>query len=229
MSEKKVVSRNVAIALGIICVVLAVGLVGAITNYTSIISGEDNTIATKDSQIQTLTSQKNQLQTWLDGNITYYNSQISSLNSQIADLQNQKNQLQTWLSGNITNYETQISSLNVQITDLRNQITDLRNQIDTLRAPKLIKVNLRADDVRHVYSWDPDDNLHVYGQICNVGTNWAYNCKLHVVAYQSGVVAIDTHIILGTIAGESWTSVDSTVYYSGSALTDWTITPEWNI
>jgi ABC-type xylose transport system substrate-binding protein len=49
MSEKEVVGRNIAIALGIICMVLAVGLVGAIANYTSIISGKDNTIASLDS------------------------------------------------------------------------------------------------------------------------------------------------------------------------------------
>lgn len=35
MSEKKVVGRTVAIALGIICVILAVGLVGAVVVYTS--------------------------------------------------------------------------------------------------------------------------------------------------------------------------------------------------
>ena len=42
MSEKKVVSRNVAIALGIICIILAVALVGAVANYTSIMSEKDN-------------------------------------------------------------------------------------------------------------------------------------------------------------------------------------------
>jgi len=36
MSEKRVVGRNVAIALGIICIVLVVGLIGAATNYMSI-------------------------------------------------------------------------------------------------------------------------------------------------------------------------------------------------
>ena len=41
MSEKKVVGRNVAIALGIICIVLAVSLVGVIANYTSIINNKD--------------------------------------------------------------------------------------------------------------------------------------------------------------------------------------------
>jgi chaperonin cofactor prefoldin len=238
MSEKKVVGRNVAIALGIICIILAVGLVGAVANYTSIISGKDNTIVSKDSQIQTLTSQKNQLQTWLEGNETLLNETQTWLNGNRTLL----SQTQTWLNGNLTLIDTlntqitnlqdqisglnsQISSLNAQITSLQNQITYLQNQIDTLKAPKLIKVNLRADDNR---PWLGTPYLHVYGYICNVGTNWAYNCKLHVVAYQSGgVVAIDTYITLGTITGESWTSVDSSVYYSGSALTSWTITPEW--
>ena len=50
-SGKKVVDRNVAIALGIICILLAVVLVGTVVYYQS-----------RDSQIQTLTSQNNELQ-----------------------------------------------------------------------------------------------------------------------------------------------------------------------
>jgi len=165
-----------------------------------------------------------QTQTWLNGNLTL----INTLNAQITNLQDQISDLNSQISSlnaQITSIENQIVTLQNQIIDLQNQVTDLQNHIDTLKAPKLIKVNLRADDNR---PWLGTPYLHVYGQICNVGTNWAYNCKLHVVAYQSGgVVAIDTYITLGTIAGESWTSVDSSVYYSGSALTSWTITPEW--
>jgi hypothetical protein len=55
MSEKKVVGRNVAIALGIICIVLAVSLVGVIADYTLIIGGKDNTIASLNSQVNDLT------------------------------------------------------------------------------------------------------------------------------------------------------------------------------
>ena len=217
MSEKKVVGRSIAIGIGIICVILLIALVGVVANYTSIISGKDNSMVTKDSQIQTLTSQKNQLQTWLDGNKTLLT------------------QTQTWLTGNltlintlntqITNLQDQISGLNSQISSLNAQITDLQNQIDTLKAPKLIKVNLRADDNRPFLG---TPYLHVYGYVCNVGTNTAYNSKIHVVAYQSGgVVAIDTYIILGTISGESWTSVDASPTYGGGALTGWTLTLEW--
>jgi Trk-type K+ transport system membrane component len=44
--KKKVVSRTVAIALGIICIILVVGLVGAIADYRSILNRKDNTITT---------------------------------------------------------------------------------------------------------------------------------------------------------------------------------------
>jgi predicted PurR-regulated permease PerM len=59
MSEKKVVGRGVAIGLGIICILLAVGLVGAIANYASIINGKDNTISSLNSQVSDITSTLN--------------------------------------------------------------------------------------------------------------------------------------------------------------------------
>lgn len=90
-------------------------------------------------------------------------------------------------------------------------------------APKLVSVNLLADDNRTVLA---TPYLHVHGNICNVGTNSAYYWTLHVVGYQSGgVVAIHTFIDLGIVTGESWTSVNLILYYNGSALTSWTMTP----
>lgn len=83
-SEKKVASRTVAIALAIICIILVVSLVGAIAGYTSIIRGKDNTITT-------ITNQKNQLQTYLNGNATLLN------------------QTQKWLLGNITAYDNYVN------------------------------------------------------------------------------------------------------------------------
>jgi len=71
---KKVVGRTVAIALGIIAIILAVGLVGAIADYTSIISGKDNTIANDNKTIT-------QTETWLNANITSLTAQITSLQS----------------------------------------------------------------------------------------------------------------------------------------------------
>jgi uncharacterized coiled-coil protein SlyX len=89
MSEKRVVGRNVAIALGIICIVLVVGLIGAVTNYTSIMRTKDDTIASLNSQI---TDKDNTISS-LNLQIASKDSQISSLNSQIVDLQNQINNL----------------------------------------------------------------------------------------------------------------------------------------
>jgi hypothetical protein len=82
--EKKVVSRTVAIALGVVCIILVAGLGGAIAYYTTTINGKDNTITT-------ITNQKNQLQTYLNGNETLLN------------------QTQRWLLSNITAYDNYVN------------------------------------------------------------------------------------------------------------------------
>ena len=51
---------------------------------------------------------------------------------------------------------------------------------ETLKAPKLVKAHLMGGDNR---PWFGTPYLHIYGYIVNVGTETAYNCKLHVVAY----------------------------------------------
>ena len=106
---------------------------------------------------------------------------------------------------------------------LENQITDLQSQVFSLKAPKLV-TRLSASDQRPLFQ---TPYFHVYGEVWNVGTNMAYNCKLHIIIYQGAVVAEDTYINLGIIEGEDFASVDSKVYYEGSALTDWSIIPEW--
>jgi cell division protein FtsL len=85
VAEKKVVGRTVAIALGIICIILVVGLVGAIANYTSIINGKDDTITTKNSQI----ADKDNTISSLNSQVSSKDSQISSLTTQNTNLQNQ--------------------------------------------------------------------------------------------------------------------------------------------
>lgn len=123
-------------------------------------------------------------------------------------------------------------SMQNQISALNTDKTNLQNQINALRAPKIIKVDLKTSET---YGWNPV--LHVYGYLCNVGDNTAYNCWLHVVGYLSnGVVASDTHISLAAISGGSWVLVDIPISlsYSGSSniynptrLTNVTITEEW--
>jgi len=46
--------------------------------------------------------------------------------------------------------------------------------------------------------------------------------------YQGSVVAEDTEIVLGTIYGEGYVSVDENIYYSGEAITSVSATPNWS-
>jgi hypothetical protein len=59
--EPKTVRKDVAIALGIICMILAVSLVGVIADYALIISVRDSTIASLNSQVSQLQNQLNNL------------------------------------------------------------------------------------------------------------------------------------------------------------------------
>lgn len=101
----KMYGRSVTVVLGIICVILATSLVGAIANYTSVISEKDNTIASLNSQLQ-------QLEMWLDGNRTLLT------------------QIQNWLQGNITYYESRIEILQTEISNLNSQIQSLQEEYD---------------------------------------------------------------------------------------------------
>jgi prefoldin subunit 5 len=140
MSEKKVVSRNLAIILGVVIIILLAGLVGAIANYTSITNDKDNTISSKNSQISDL---QNQISS-KDSQINSLNSTVKSLEAsleknetQLAQTQTLLSQTETYLQGNLTKnavLNSQITSLESQISSLNSQITSLQNQISTLNA-----------------------------------------------------------------------------------------------
>ena len=87
MSEKKMVRRSVAMALGIICVVVVAGLAGAFAYY---VNDKNNTISSLTSQVSSK------------------DSQISQLNSQILDEYSQISQL----NSNVTSLQSQIDNLN---------------------------------------------------------------------------------------------------------------------
>jgi uncharacterized coiled-coil protein SlyX len=115
MSEKKKVSRNVAIVLGTVCILLIACLGIAMAYYTMTINGKDTTINNKEMTI-------NQL----NATITEQINTIASLDASITNLTNENNQLQAWLGGNITSYEIQISSLDGQISQLENSENSLQ-------------------------------------------------------------------------------------------------------
>jgi hypothetical protein len=111
-TPKRVVRRSVAMALAMMCIVLVAGTGGAIIYYTSAANDKDKTISSQNSQISSLGNQKNQLQTWLDGNETllnqtqanntYLQEQIDSLNSTVTNLQNQVNNFEIGSTDNST-------------------------------------------------------------------------------------------------------------------------------
>ena len=67
MGENGLARRNVVIVLGTVCIVLAVGLVGTLAFYTSIISEENNKISALNSQISQLEFNVTHLQDQLNG------------------------------------------------------------------------------------------------------------------------------------------------------------------
>jgi hypothetical protein len=60
MSDKKVVSRNVAIGLGALCAILLVALVYSFVNYTTVLRDKDSLIASLNAQIVDLGGQPGQ-------------------------------------------------------------------------------------------------------------------------------------------------------------------------
>jgi hypothetical protein len=102
MSEKKLVRRSVAIALGIMCIILVGGLAGVLAYYIPMTNDKNNTISS-------LNYQNNQLKT----NNTLLQSQVRDLTSQVTKLQDQINNLHIAGAGNSTiwaNNETRLGS-----------------------------------------------------------------------------------------------------------------------
>jgi len=120
------VRRSVAIAIGIICIVLAACLVGAFADYMLTVNDKNNTISSSNSLVIALQNQ-----------ILSDNLAIDSLNSQIAELENQlgsNNSLIASDSATIANLQSQVSTLQNQIKNLQNQIVELTNNLGSLQS-----------------------------------------------------------------------------------------------
>lgn len=202
MSEKKVVSRATAIALGALCVILLMGTVGAVVYY-------NNLVTQKNTAYDTLSLEHS----------TYLNSH-SHTNSEFESLKAEYNNYVAAHSQPSSDYSQLVS----QLESANSQITSLNSQISTLKAAK-IKISTTVVDNRPLLG---SPYLRITGWLANVGTNTANNVKLHVVAMQSSVVAIDTYIVVGSVNGETLMSLSTNdINYAGNAITGYTITPEW--
>jgi chaperonin cofactor prefoldin len=123
-ARTKVVGRKGAIALGIICVILAVSL--GITAFSL------------NSQINSLNSQIINLR----NQIVAKNYTISSLNSQIASLNSQINSL-----------NSRITSLQDQITSLQNQVNDLKEIINLEKSKTWVVRQTVSQPARSYTHW----------------------------------------------------------------------------
>jgi DNA-binding transcriptional ArsR family regulator/uncharacterized coiled-coil protein SlyX len=118
-SGKKVFGRAVAIALGIICIILAAALVGAFAYYVPMVNSKDSTISSLNSEVMNLQNQ-----------IASDNTSMVSLQNQIDSLQSQITELEKNASSDnaaTANLNSTLTSLNAQITKL----TDELNQFET--------------------------------------------------------------------------------------------------
>jgi len=236
------VSRNVAMALGIICIILI-----ALIAYFTV------TGVSAQNSYNNLQNKNKQLQTWLDGNITSYNSTITSLDSQINQLQNWLDgnitllhQAEAFLSGNVTNYQTQILSLNSQINqletwlnsnitaytiysndhsytneqyqNLQDQITNLTAQIESL----LTTISIDSVSWNHTYNI----NASVTGvSVTNRGSSSVTVISLKLY-WNSGNALASQASVNVTIAGDSTANITTCLPVSefNTYSDTWTLT-----
>jgi len=221
----------------VVCIIVIACLVGTnVWAYSENLKLQSQTASLEDkiNQLQSLNStlqaEKSQLQNQIESlqaEKDQLQSQVDSLETEKAQLENQVSSLKTektQLENQVSSLQTEINQLQDRVGSLEAEISQLQEEVERLEAPKLVLVNLKSDDVR---PWSGTPYLHIYGEICNVGEKTAYDSKLHVVAYRDSNVTIDKYITLGSIEGGSWETVDEKIYYTGSSLGNWTITPEW--
>jgi regulator of replication initiation timing len=166
----------------------------------------------------------------LKGKVSELESQIESLSNQTTDL---RKQVSNFLDANASilseiedfqRLQTEMANLKNGTSGLQVELTDLQSKINEMKTPKLV-TSLGATDYRPA---SLEYRLYIQGKVWNVGVETASNSSLHVTMYRGSLVVNDTYIMLGDLTGASWKDLDTNIHYSGSALTNWTIIPEFN-
>ena len=151
MGEKKVVNRNIAVALGLLCIILAASTAGLAiysgnpdNNYAASHTHTDSAyasltaqLATANENISALNNQLSNLQseiannssgsTDLQARVDFLTNQLTSTNASIKTIQDYYNSL-------IYVYSTDSHDLSVELTTANNQISSLQTQISALNA-----------------------------------------------------------------------------------------------
>jgi Na+-transporting NADH:ubiquinone oxidoreductase subunit NqrC len=151
----------------------------------------------------------------------YYSTAVTQRDNIIA----MKEQEVLSLQNEVTDLEEQLTDLQDEVEAQQNQILSLQNQLGSTAA-SVINVGLGARDDR---SNPSDPFLYVSGYVCNIGTESAYNVRLHVTAYRGSVEVINSYYEVADSLGRlDSRHVEARFYYSGPELTynSWTMTPE---
>ena len=178
---------------------------------------QQNVFAT-DSSLQTQVADLRSQLAPLSSQASSFQSENANLTTQIADLAGQE--------ASLSNQTNNLQSENSRLLDEKANLQSQLNLLSQEKVPAKLVTRVGGSDMRYNYSGQ-EIRFCVTGVVWNVGTEAAVNCSLHVTLYQGVTVAQDTYIELGTIVGGSFTQVFRNIYYTGDALTKWTITPEY--
>lgn len=152
------VRRDVAVALGIVCILLIAALGGAMVYYTITINDKNNQINSINAELAAIT-----------GNYTSTNvtETINQLNANIANLTNENNHLQAWLTSNITaatNYADDHGYTNEQYQNLQNQVNGLNDIIDLKESTGWINQTI-SNSAGHIVTWKPSTSISYAGYV----------------------------------------------------------------
>jgi uncharacterized protein YlxW (UPF0749 family) len=132
--EDKIMAENKTVALGIICMILAAGLIGALF----LLNQTEAEVKTKTDQIADLENEKNNMQTQISSlqtETTSLNNQVNDLESEVSTLQTETSTLEnekTALENDKVVLETQVSALQLEKIGLETQVANKESEITTL-------------------------------------------------------------------------------------------------
>ena len=118
--------------------------------------------------------------------------------------------------------QIKVINLQNQLATLGEEITVLQNNFNQLKNPNII-TSLGVSDVR-----EEPYRLYIAGRVGNYGFNTAYNVSLHVTLFRNNLIVKKTIIDIGSIDGGSSVYLTENIRYTGSNLSNWTITPQYN-
>jgi hypothetical protein len=147
MGEKKLVSRSIAIVLGLLCILLLSGMVGTVIYYNNYVSNHTYTdveyrslasqLANANENITSLSEQVSTLQIALANNNTQLanlKAQVDTLNDKLISLNKTITTTEDYYNSLIYVYSTEAHDSAVELAAARLQIASLQSQVDSLGA-----------------------------------------------------------------------------------------------